>query len=161
MADDHDVPVDPTAAAYVYMQVADRVAAQIEAGTLQPGARLPGERDLAEEYGVAIGTARRAVQELRDRGLVLTLPAKGTFIAEPQPPADEAWLSHCARKIGGMSDTPRPTPVRLNAELVQAAIRALWARSGGVLSADQRLELARLQRLYVQAVRAEDCVRAA
>lgn len=60
-----------------------------------------------------------------------------------------------------MSDTPRPTPVRLSVELVQAAIRALWARSGGVLAPDQRLELARLQRLYVEAVRAEDVVRAA
>ncbi|MFI1800813.1 GntR family transcriptional regulator [Streptomyces sp. NPDC020379] len=74
-------PVDPTKAAYVYMQVADHVAAQITAGVLAVGARLPGERDLAEEYGVAIGTIRRAVQELRDRGLLITLPAKGTFVA--------------------------------------------------------------------------------
>jgi DNA-binding GntR family transcriptional regulator len=33
---------------------------------------------------VAPGTVRRAVQELRDRGLVVTLPNKGTFVvAEP------------------------------------------------------------------------------
>lgn len=84
MADDRDVPlIDPTRAAYVYMQVADHIASLIEAGALRPGARLAGERHLAEEYGVAIGTARRAVQELRDRGLAVTLPAKGTFIAEP------------------------------------------------------------------------------
>ncbi|MFI1970356.1 GntR family transcriptional regulator [Streptomyces cinnamoneus] len=52
---------------------------------LVQGARLPGERDLAEEYGVAIGTARRAIQELRERGLLITLPAKGTFVAQRQP----------------------------------------------------------------------------
>ncbi|WP_445520397.1 GntR family transcriptional regulator [Streptomyces sp. NEAU-174] len=80
-------PIDPTAPVYVYVQVADRIAAQIESGRLRPGARLAGERDLAEEYGVAVGTVRRAVQELRERGLVLTLPAKGTFIAEPEPDA--------------------------------------------------------------------------
>ncbi len=78
-------PVDPTRAAYVYMQVADHLATRITAGELRRGARLPGERDLAEEYGVAIGTARRAIQELRDRGLLITLPAKGTFVAEQQP----------------------------------------------------------------------------
>ncbi|MEU4212755.1 winged helix-turn-helix domain-containing protein [Streptomyces sp. NPDC026206] len=78
-------PVDPTRAAYVYMQVADHIAARITAGELRLGARLPGERDLAEEYGVAIGTARRAIQELRDRGLLVTLPAKGTFVAEQRP----------------------------------------------------------------------------
>ncbi|MFC5145084.1 winged helix-turn-helix domain-containing protein [Streptomyces aureoversilis] len=84
-------PVDPTRVAYVYMQVADHVAAQIEAGTLRPGARLAGERDLAEQYGVAIGTVRRAIQELRDRGLLVTLPAKGTFVPE-QLSADDADL---------------------------------------------------------------------
>ncbi|MBZ6472201.1 GntR family transcriptional regulator [Streptomyces griseocarneus] len=73
-------PVDPARAAYVYMQVADHIAARIAAGDLRPGARLPGERDLGAEYGVAIGTTRRAIRELRDRGLLLTLPAKGTFV---------------------------------------------------------------------------------
>ncbi|WP_043623644.1 winged helix-turn-helix domain-containing protein [Nonomuraea candida] len=79
---------DPDAAGpgYVYVQVADHIAARVEAGELTPGTRLPGERDLAQEYGVAIGTVRRAVQELRDRGLVVTLPAKGTYIARPERP---------------------------------------------------------------------------
>jgi DNA-binding GntR family transcriptional regulator len=68
-------------AVYVYIGVADHIAARIEAGDLVRGARLPAERDLAADYQVAVGTARRAVQELRDRGLVVTLPAKGTFVA--------------------------------------------------------------------------------
>jgi len=63
------------------MALADHIAARIEAGELPPGARLPGERDLAAEYQCALGTARRAVEELRRRGLVITLPAKGTFVA--------------------------------------------------------------------------------
>jgi len=67
--------------AYVYVRVADHIAARIAAGELPAGARLPGERDLAAEYEVALGTARRAVTELRERGLVITLPAKGTFVA--------------------------------------------------------------------------------
>lgn len=71
---------EPTGPAYVYMQMADHIEARIRNGELQPDARLSGERDLAEEYGVALGTARRAIQELRDRRLVLTLPAKGTYI---------------------------------------------------------------------------------
>lgn len=65
---------------YVYMRVADHIAARIDADELQRGVRLPGERELAEEYGVALGTARRALVELRERGLVVTLPGKGTFI---------------------------------------------------------------------------------
>ena len=67
---------------YAYVQVADHIAARIAAGELAPGARLPGERELAAEYGVALGTARRAVQELRGRGLVRTLPALGTYVVD-------------------------------------------------------------------------------
>jgi DNA-binding GntR family transcriptional regulator len=82
-ADSGDSPIDPNKIAYVYMQVADHIAARIAAGELRPGARLPGERDLGTEYGVAYLTARRAIRELRERGLVVTLPAKGTFVAYP------------------------------------------------------------------------------
>ncbi|TKA02988.1 winged helix-turn-helix domain-containing protein [Actinacidiphila oryziradicis] len=83
-------PIDPTAAEYVYRQLADALAADITSGRLHPGARLPGERALAEQYGVAVGTARRAVQELRDRGLAVTLPAKGTYIAAPAANSGDA-----------------------------------------------------------------------
>jgi DNA-binding GntR family transcriptional regulator len=69
--------MEPT---YVYVDVANAVTAQIADGTYPVGSRLPGERELAREHGVAIGTARRAVQELRERGLVATLPGKGTFV---------------------------------------------------------------------------------
>ncbi len=65
---------------YVYVRVADQVEAEIRSGRLPQGARLPNERDMGAQYGVAPGTARRAVQELRDRGLVVTLPNKGTFV---------------------------------------------------------------------------------
>jgi len=67
--------------AYAYSQVADHLEARIRSGDLAPGARLPGERDLAAEYQVALGTARKAVAILREKGLVVTAPSKGTFIS--------------------------------------------------------------------------------
>ena len=66
---------------YVWQQVAARIEQEIADGRLPPGAMLRGERAMAEEYGVAITTVRRAVRDLRDRGIVITLPAKGTFVA--------------------------------------------------------------------------------
>ncbi len=66
---------------YEYAQVADYVESLIRSGILVPDARLPGERALAEQYGVALGTIRRAIEELRRRGLVVTLPSKGTYVA--------------------------------------------------------------------------------
>ena len=73
-------PVDPDAPKLVYLQVADHIAARINAGELAPGARLPAERDLAAEYGVAYDTIRRAAAVLRDRGLIITIVGRGTFV---------------------------------------------------------------------------------
>jgi len=91
-----DVPPPPPPwelrdGAYVYAQVADHIEKRIKTGNLPPGSRLPGEYDLAEEYGVAYTTIRRAMQELRERGLIYTLPAKGSYVKaqEGEPPADQ------------------------------------------------------------------------
>ncbi|HUY49942.1 MAG TPA: winged helix-turn-helix domain-containing protein [Streptosporangiaceae bacterium] len=66
----------------IYRQVADYVAAQIADGTLAPGAKLPAERDLAEQWGVAYLTVRRAMRELRERGLIVTTQGRGTYVAK-------------------------------------------------------------------------------
>ena len=67
---------------YEYVKLADRIEAEIKAGKLPPGGALPGERAMTEIYSVSIGTVRRTIRELRERGLVATLPAKGTFVVD-------------------------------------------------------------------------------
>jgi Bacterial regulatory proteins, gntR family len=47
--------------AYLYMRMADHLEARVKAGDIPPGARLPGERDLAAEYQ-RIGIARARVR---------------------------------------------------------------------------------------------------
>jgi DNA-binding GntR family transcriptional regulator len=75
-------PFDPLAGppGYMYMRIADHLAARIQVGELPRGSRLPSERDLSIDYGAAVGTIRQAIAELRTRGLVVTLPAKGSFV---------------------------------------------------------------------------------
>ena len=51
--------------------------------TLRPGDALPSDADLCEEFGVSRMTARNAMQHLADEGLVLRIPGKGSFVAEP------------------------------------------------------------------------------
>lgn len=65
----------------LYVAVADHIVARIDAGELRPGARLPPERELAAEYGVAYLTVRRAMVELRERERIITVHGKGTFVA--------------------------------------------------------------------------------
>jgi GntR family transcriptional regulator len=77
-----DAPMfDPESVTPLYEQVADYVAGQIQAGQMTAGQKLPAERDLADEWGVGYQTVRRAMRELRERGLVVSRVGKGTFIA--------------------------------------------------------------------------------
>lgn len=69
-----------------YMRVADDIIARITSRELAPGARLRSERDLATYYSVSYGTVRRAMEVLRDRGLITTIHGRGTFVTAP--PAD-------------------------------------------------------------------------
>jgi DNA-binding GntR family transcriptional regulator len=65
----------------IYVQVADHIAARIEDGEFKRGTRLPPERDLSTEYGVAYNTVRRSMDVLRERGLVITLRGHGNYAA--------------------------------------------------------------------------------
>ena len=64
------------------MQVADDLRAEIQSGGLRPGAKLPGEAEMAEVYGVSRDTIRRATSELSEEGLLVILHGRGTFVAE-------------------------------------------------------------------------------
>lgn len=68
-----------------YMRVVDDIAGRIASGELASGARLLSERALAEYYGVSYGTVRRAMEVLRERGLIRTVHGRGTFVALPAP----------------------------------------------------------------------------
>ncbi len=72
--------VDPIGCAdYTYVQASNAIAARIEAGEITH--RLPAERNLAMELGVAYQTVRRSMKLLRDRGLIITRQGRGTFVA--------------------------------------------------------------------------------
>jgi GntR family transcriptional regulator len=64
----------------VYVRIADYIEDDIRTGRLQPHDRIPTESDMHAEWGVARTTARRAVNLLRERGLVYTVPQRGTFV---------------------------------------------------------------------------------
>jgi DNA-binding GntR family transcriptional regulator len=85
-----DRPVfDPGSVTPLYEQAADYIDGQIRARELVPGQKLPAERDLADEWGIGYQTVRRAMRELRERGLIISRVGKGTFVAgnEEAPPS--------------------------------------------------------------------------
>ncbi|NRQ38779.1 PLP-dependent aminotransferase family protein [Nonomuraea sp. NN258] len=68
-----------------YRRVADEVAAEIAAGRLRPGDRLPTQREFARRRGIAGSTAARVYKELIRRGLTVGEVGRGTFVRAAVP----------------------------------------------------------------------------
>ncbi|WP_053352627.1 FadR/GntR family transcriptional regulator [Leucobacter musarum] len=74
------------------LSLPDRLSVDIERlildGKLEPGERLPAERDLAEHFGVSRVSIREALRELENRGLIDRRPGRGTIVLSPGERAD-------------------------------------------------------------------------
>lgn len=64
----------------LYLALADAIAADLRAGRLQVGERLPTHRDLADALGTTVGTISRGYAEAERRGLTTGEVGRGTFL---------------------------------------------------------------------------------
>lgn len=76
--------VDEMSPVALYIQLADLLEARIKSGEFPPRKPIPSEPHIQQEYGVARGTVRAALRLLRERGLVVTMPARGTYVTEQE-----------------------------------------------------------------------------
>lgn len=77
----YDLPVSSLAApSALHARVYEAIAAEVRAGSLRGGDRLPSERDLAERFSVSRVTIRRALLDLTASGFTESHPGRGTFI---------------------------------------------------------------------------------
>lgn len=65
----------------LHRQLRDLMMARIKAGEWSPGTYLPPETRLAESYGVAVGTLRKALLDMAAEGVVQRRQGKGTVVA--------------------------------------------------------------------------------
>jgi len=63
-------------------EVARKLAEFIRSGTFSPGARLPGEHAIADQFGVSRAVVREAVARLKTEGLVTTRQGDGAFVGD-------------------------------------------------------------------------------
>lgn len=76
--------IDPASGVPAWRQLADALRERIAAGEWPPGARLPSESRLMQEYGLGRTTVRRAVQALRAQGAVEVQHGWGTRVPIPR-----------------------------------------------------------------------------
>jgi DNA-binding GntR family transcriptional regulator len=102
-----------------WLAIARDIAAQITAGTVQPGDRLPAAHEIATTWGVSVGTVTRGLQTLRQAGIVRGERGRPglTVVRTPEP--------------GEVPERALPLEERVRA--LEKAVAELTARlSGGV-----------------------------
>ena len=86
-------------------QIMELIASQITSGQLQPGEKLPGERKLAEMFGVTRNGVREALRALSLLGLITIKPGGGNFVSEKNmslPKDTITWMYH--RELHNFND---------------------------------------------------------
>lgn len=111
-----------------YELVLQRVEADLAAGRLRPGDRLPGERALAAELEVSRPSVREAIRVLEAMGVVRTAVGSGpdagaVIVTEPSPPLTAILRLHLATQHLPMGDIVR-TRVLLESWAVREAADA-------------------------------------
>lgn len=76
------MPFRPVTPEKLSSAVVRQVEELILRGILQPGKRLPAERELAERLGVSRPSLRDAIAQLQEAGLLSSKPGAGVFVAD-------------------------------------------------------------------------------
>ncbi len=63
-----------------YIQISEMLIREIAAGHLADGARLPPERDMAADLDISVGTLRKALSDLVEKGMLERVQGSGNYI---------------------------------------------------------------------------------
>jgi GntR family transcriptional regulator len=120
-----------------YLEIAADLRKRVEAGEFSAGGVLPSEADLTRAYGASRVTVRKALESLRDGGLIDSRQGFGWFVAVDRVRQSLAQLSTIERDLAERG-------VVTERQILDFAFVAASAHVRGVLGVDQVLRVRRL-----------------
>ena len=112
-----------------FEETVSRLGTAIKLGLLEPGVRLPPERELCSQLGIARSTLRQALTALTESGLLYAVRGRGggTFVADPLPPVDPpsaellaGWVEACDARLAVELACAALAATRASAESLEA-----------------------------------------
>jgi GntR family transcriptional regulator len=134
-----------------YYQLMEFIRERIRNGEWTPGMLIPSERELCERYGISRMTARQAVTELVNEGLLYREQGKGTFVGRPVIPQQLLSLT-------GFTEDMQARERHAGARVLEAAMlpadqpiaEALRIKTGQPVYRLRRLRLADAEPLAIE-----------
>jgi GntR family transcriptional regulator len=97
----------------LYLQISEFLIRDIAAGRLVDGEKLPPERQMADQLGIAVGTLRQALKDLAAKGMLTRVQGSGNYIRAKSDPASVYALLRIELATGGGLPTARVLSVDL------------------------------------------------
>ncbi len=132
---------------FKYRELADKLIAEMNAGRLPAGQRLPSIRTLSQQYQVSITTALKTYEQLEAEGYLLSRPQAGFFVRPGRKGLVEPLLPAFSPHVGTVDNAA------LLHEIQSAANDPQRIGLGTVVLSPDLLPLAALQRSLLRAVR--------
>ncbi|HEV2128286.1 MAG TPA: GntR family transcriptional regulator [Thermomicrobiales bacterium] len=128
----------------LYYQLVEHIRKSVRIGQLGTNAKLPAERDIAEQAGVSRMTVRQALTFLEREGVLVARPGVGTFVAAPKLTYDALHLVGFAEETMrhggavassvielGIGAPPAPIQVALRLSRGETAVKIVRLRAAG------------------------------
>lgn len=135
---------DTTRRAPAYLIIADELRNRIEQRQLRGGDRLPTERDLVEEFGVARMTVRHALDILQLEGLIERRRGRtgGTFVRDNPPVVELTRMENLGPQL-------RDRGSEVRCEVLEATATVADTRISEKLRIDEGAPVYRVLRLLI------------
>lgn len=98
----------------IYRQITRQITEMVQAGILSPGQRLPAERTLSQQLGIARGTIKKAFMELARNNIIEMTQGRGSFISadheiQPESRKEQALgvIDHALDTLGQLRFSER------------------------------------------------------
>ncbi|MGY4706149.1 extracellular solute-binding protein [Candidatus Bipolaricaulota sp. J31] len=108
----------------LYKQLKEYIRTWIESNRLQPGDKIPTERELSQLLGVSRLTVRQAIAELVEEGILYRVQGSGTYVAEAEASVlhalvpEREWIRYLLQGESRYNERNERHPVRLEIEVV-------------------------------------------
>lgn len=106
--------------------VSERLLAAIRDAKLQPGTKLPSERELGDQFDVSRTVIREAIRHLAARGVLDVRSGSGATVAQ----ISSASVTDALALVLGRTGFPRPQQIHEVRELIETQAARLAAERG-------------------------------
>ncbi|MGM0603603.1 MAG: GntR family transcriptional regulator [Bacillota bacterium] len=107
-----NVKLDRSSYIPLYIQVKEMIKDKIEAGNYSQGERVPSETELQNELSISRTTARNALKELVNEGILETHQGKGTFVCKEK-------LSHPLPNLTSFTEDIKNKGLKPGSEVIE------------------------------------------